>query len=151
MDKKEFQGIMDSAIACEVEAYEFYGNVSAKVSDAGLKKLFQELAEEERGHQVALTSIKEKEIQNFTFASGADYHVAESVELPKLSLDMKPADAVALAMKKEEESMNMYSALSDCTTDAEKKRLFLNLAKMEEGHKVKLEEMYTQMAFPEVW
>jgi rubrerythrin len=151
MEKKKFKSIMDMAIAAEVEAYEFYQEVAAKVSDPNLKKLFEEFANEEKGHQVSLESIKEKEIQNFSFSAGADYKISEAVELPKLSLDMKPADAIALAMKKEEEAMKTYNNLAVATNDPEKQKIFASLAQMEEGHKVRMEGLYTQTAFPEVW
>ncbi|MDD4802899.1 MAG: ferritin family protein [Syntrophomonas sp.] len=151
MDKKDFENIMDMAIAAEIEAYEFYRDVAAKISDAGMKKLFQEFADEEQGHKKALENIKAKEIQNFSFTSGPNYKISEMVELPKLSIDMKPADAIALAMKKEEESMNTYSYLASVTDDPDKKNLFAGLAKMEEGHKVRMEGLYTDTAYPEVW
>jgi rubrerythrin len=64
---------------------------------------------------------------------------------------MKPADAIALAMKQEEEAMHMYAELAKCSADKEQKEMFGELSRMEKGHKVKLEGMYTNMAFPEVW
>jgi rubrerythrin len=64
---------------------------------------------------------------------------------------MKPADAIALAVKNEEEAMDMYKKMADCSTDAEQKKMFQSLSKMEQGHKVKLEDTFTNMAFPEVW
>jgi len=64
---------------------------------------------------------------------------------------MKPYDAIGLAMKEEEEAMQMYQALADSSTSEDQKKMFLALANMERGHKVKLEELYTSMAYPEVW
>lgn len=151
MDKKDFAGIMDMAIAAEVESYEFYRDVAAKVADAGLKKIFQDCAAEEKGHKTALENIKGKDIENFSFNVGVDYKISETVALPKLSLDMKPADAIALAMKKEEEAMKMYSRLADVTDEPPIKKVYVELAKMEEGHKEKMEAIYTSTAFGEVW
>ncbi len=151
MEKKDFESIMDMAIDAEVEAYEFYRDAAAKFSDQGMKKLFKEFAAEEQGHKKALESIKVKEIQDFSFFGGADYKVAETVELPRLSITMKPVDAIALAMKKEEEAMEIYAGLALATKDPEKQKLFEELAKMEEGHKFQMEGMYTNTAFPEVW
>lgn len=151
MDIKEFDVIMDMAIAAEVEAYEFYTNVAAISKDASMKKIFAELAQEESGHKVSLESIKVKELQNFSFTAATDYKVSETVEMPKLSMDLKPADAIALAMKKEEEAMKMYTGLANAATDADKKAIFISLANMESGHKAKMEDLYTQTAFPEVW
>lgn len=151
MEKREFETIMDMAIAGEVEAYQFYLDVANRVADASLKKLFGDFASEEKGHEDMLKNIKDKEIQNFTFVGGPDYKVSEAVDLPKLSLEMKPVEAITLAMKKEEAAMKMYNGLAAATSDAEKQKLFASLAKMEEGHKAKMENLYTQTAFPEVW
>jgi rubrerythrin len=41
MDKQDFANIMDIAIAAEVEAFTFYRDVAAKVSDPEMKRLFQ--------------------------------------------------------------------------------------------------------------
>ena len=151
MDNKDFESIIDMAVEAEVEAYEFYRDVAARVSDAGMKRLFQEFADEEQGHKKALENIKVKELQNFSFSVGADYKVSETVALPRLSITMKPVDAIALAMKKEEEAMKIYTHLASATNDPEKQKIFGELAKMEEGHKVRMEGMYNETAFPEVW
>ena len=41
-----------------------------------------------------------------------------------------------------------FSILSET---AEQAKAFQELATMEQGHKTRLEELYTNMAFPEVW
>ncbi len=151
MDAKEFERIIDMAIANEIEAYEFYEEVAQTTTDKGLKILFTEFAEEEKGHRLTLESLKSKQNQKFTFVGATDYKISETVDTPKLSLKMKPADAVALAMKKEEESMKMYQGLAQSATEEEELHLFMNLANMEQEHKAKMEDLYNQVAFPEVW
>jgi rubrerythrin len=47
--------------------------------------------------------------------------------------------------------MNTYTELANYSTDQEQREVFMALAKMEQGHKAKLEDMYTNMAFPESW
>jgi rubrerythrin len=47
--------------------------------------------------------------------------------------------------------MQMYSQLAKLATDTETQLLFSQLANMERGHKARLEDIYTNMAFPEVW
>lgn len=68
-----------------------------------------------------------------------------------MRIGMKPVDAIALATKNEEEAIDMYAQLSAICTDKEQKDLVESLAWMEQGHKVRLEEMYTNMVFPGVW
>ena len=77
--------------------------------------------------------------------------MAESIDKPGPSIDMKPADAIGLAMKAEEEAMRLYQSLAASSTSSDQKQMFLTLANMERAHKVKLEELYTSMAYPEVW
>jgi len=151
MDAKEFERIIDMAIEGEVESFEFYTKVAEASANANVKKIFRELAEEEAGHKVSLERIKDKELQNFSFPAASDYGISETVETPKLSMEMKPADAIALAMKKEEEAMKMYTGLANAASDAEHKNVFMSLARMEAGHKAKMEDLYNQTAFPECW
>ena len=66
-------------------------------------------------------------------------------------MEMKQADAIALAMKKEEEAMKAYYELARVSSNPDQSQEFSKLAAMEQGHKTKLEKLYTSMAFPEVW
>jgi rubrerythrin len=58
---------------------------------------------------------------------------------------------LVIAIKKELEAMQMYTQLAKASADTAQKNIFLELASMERGHKSKLEDLYTNMAFPEVW
>ena len=59
--------------------------------------------------------------------------------------------ASGIAMKNEEIAMKKYIALADTCTDKELKDVFLHLAAMERGHKLKMENTFVDVAFPEVW
>jgi rubrerythrin len=150
MKMDEFKKIITFAITNEIEAHEFYKGVSDKVKDAGMKRIFAELADEEAKHKKLLEGFASGAKQ-MHFDESKDYKVSQSIEKPKLSLSMKPVDAIALAVKNEEEAMDMYTQMASCSTDAEQKKMFQSLANMEQGHKVKLEDTFTNMAFPEVW
>lgn len=150
-DLKRYIDILSMAIENEVEAYEFYLGVYEKVSDPNIKSIFKELAEQELGHRDLLSSYLNNDAKPLSFSQVPDYKISETIDRPKLSLSMKPVDAIALAMKNEEDAMRMYQNLADNSTDAEQKDLFMNLANMEKGHKAQLEDLYTNMAFPETW
>jgi rubrerythrin len=47
--------------------------------------------------------------------------------------------------------MQMYTQLANLAKDVETQLLFSQLANMERGHKARLEDIYTNMAFPEKW
>lgn len=149
---KNYKEILQMAVGNEVEAYEFYRDAAAKMKDPAMKKTFQELADEESGHKVLLEGFLSNEMKDMKFINEKDYKVAETVEAPQtLSTDMAFKDAIALAMKKEQEAMEMYQQFADASEGAKQKETFLELAKMEKGHKVRLEGIYTDIAFIEVW
>ena len=150
MKAQEYKKIIDDAIKNETEAAEFYTAVFEKVKEKGLKVIFKELADEEKKHKALLKNFL-SDSRSLSFDEKADYKVSETVEAPRLTVDMKPVDAIALAMKREEEAMNMYKELAKCSSDAGQKKVFNALSKMEQGHKARLEDIYTNMAFPEVW
>ena len=56
-----------------------------------------------------------------------------------------------IAIKKELEAMQMYTQLAKTSAEEGQKALFTELASMERGHKSRLEDIYTNMAFPEAW
>jgi rubrerythrin len=147
---EEYREILAMAIENEIAAHDFYKSICEKVKDGNLRSIFEELAEDELKHKIFLEGYLTG-AKPFHFAEVTDYEVAKTIEKPKPTIDMKPYDAIGLAMKAEEEAMQMYQALANSSTNPDQKEMFLALANMERSHKVKLEELYTSMAYPEVW
>jgi rubrerythrin len=151
MNSEEYRSILSKAIDREVESYTFYRTVSDKVKDANLKKIFAELAGDETKHREFLQGLLTKDPKMIKITATKDYHVAEKVAAPKLSPDLKPLDGLALAINRELEAMQMYTQLAKVNADPEQQKLFMELASIERGHKARLEDIYTNMAFPEAW
>lgn len=151
MNTADYKKILMTAIGNEIEAYEFYANAANKSNDANLKSIFTELAEEEKKHKILLESFLKNESTQMNFHTSSDYKISESTELPELTTSMSFKDGVALAMKKEEEAMMMYRQFAEASVDQPQKNTFNQLAIMEQGHKVKLEELYNNTAYIEVW
>lgn len=151
MNLNDYKDVIKFAMANEVEAQKFYASAAEKLSNPALKKMFLQLSEEEKRHREILKEIYVSQTIGNYFNAATDYKLAETMDEPELSLDMKPADAFALAMKKEEEAMQQYTALADDCPDAEKKKVFLDLAAMERGHKRKMEDAFVDIGYPEVW
>ena len=130
----------------------FYQTISDKVKDPVLKKLFGELAGEETQHREFLQGMLSKDVTKMQFDAKKDYKVVNAMPTPPLSADLKPLDGLVIAIKKELEAMQMYTQLANLSSNTEQKLLFSQLANMESGHKARLEDIYTNMAFPEnVW
>jgi len=151
MKPEDAKKIISTAIDREVEAYTFYRTISEKVKDAALKKLFAELAGEEKQHREFLQGMLSKNVTKMQFDAKKDYKVVNTMPTPPLSADLKPLDGLVIAIKKELEAMQMYTQLANLSSSTEQKLLFSQLANMESGHKARLEDLYTEMAFPETW
>jgi rubrerythrin len=151
MKANDAKKILSLAIDREVEAYTFYRTVSEKVKDKALKSLFNELAGEEEKHREFLQGFLAKGATTMHFDAKNDYKVGDALPTPKLTADLKPLDGLVIAIKKELEAMQMYTQLAKLSTDTEQQLLFSQLATMERGHKARLEDLYTEMAFPEAW
>jgi len=151
MTPEQYRAIISKAIEREVESYTYYRTVSDKVKDAYLKKIFADLAGDETKHREFLQGLLAKEPKQLKISATKDYKIADTVKTPALSAELKPLDGIVLAIKKELEAMQMYTQLAEAQTDAEQKLLFTDLAAMERGHKARLEDIYTNMAFPESW
>ena len=151
MNPEDFRKIVKNAIDSEVESYAFYKSVSERVKDANLKNLFLELAEDEKGHREYLQGLLLRGPKELHFVAASDYRVTDAIEEPTLSADMKPLEGLVLAIKKELHAAQMYTRLAGASADADQKMIFSQLANMERGHKARLEDIYTNMAYPEAW
>lgn len=151
MKENIYDDILRRAIEGEIEAAEFYANVAEKSENSYIKDLFLSFCEEEKKHRQILEGFRQDPSAAVAFEKVPDFHVSETLDVPSLSMEMKPADAIALAMKKEEAAMQQYNDLADVCSDPDRKKLFLELAAMERGHKAKMETAFVDIGFPEVW
>jgi rubrerythrin len=151
MKAENFKQIISVAIEGEKEAYTYYQTVAGKVEDSALKNIFSELAGDELSHRKFLEGIIAGGYDSLHVDESHDYKIADTLESPPLLVNLKPVDGIALAIRKELDAMQMYTQLAQVVGDSEEKKTFLELAKMEKGHKARLEDIYTNMAFPEIW
>ncbi len=152
MDWLELEKLFALAIAREAEAREFYYSAAQKVENASVKAIFAELAEQEIGHGEMLEQFKaDPSLTMKMQAPKADWKIAETTELPALNIAIAPKDALALAMKKEEQAVNFYRSLAVAASDAEMRNIFENFANMELNHKQRLETLFVDIGFPEVF
>ena len=152
MDKNAVEKLFSLAIKRELEAHEFYNQVATRTKNDDVKKVFAQLAAEEMQHRETLEKLQMDPTMVMKFVAPVkDYKVAEATEEPVLSIDMKPADAIALAMKKEQGAVEFYRGLAEQTEDAEMNKIFSNLVNMELAHKARLENVFVEIGYPEVF
>lgn len=151
MTEDEFRKIISFAIKCEVEACMYYTAVSDIAKDKNLKDLFGGLARDEKEHRVTLEAFLARSPETMHFSESQDYRVVDGLSTPPLTMDLKPVEGLIIAVKKELEAMQMYTQMANASTEEAQRNIFLQLASMERGHKSRLEDIYVNMAFPEVW
>ena len=151
MDAETFDRIMLESIAAEIAARDFYRQAAERIADPAARDVFLSLSEDEEKHREILETFRFDPVARVEFEKVTDHGVAETEPLPDLGFDMKPAEAFQVAMKKEQEAMELYQRLADQCGDAEIKRLYGELAAMERGHKARLEDLFVDSAYPEKW
>jgi rubrerythrin len=152
MDEQRFDELMVQAIENEVEARDFYREAATRVADRCVKETFEQLGRDEEEHRNTLETYRYDATAKVQFVSlPDDFKVAESEDEPPLSFDMSPPDALKLAMKKEQAAKEMYEKLAAACDDEGVRKVYENLARMELGHKQRLEGLFVDSAYPEVW
>lgn len=141
------QEILEFAISREVEAYHFYKALAERVESLRMRKVFEELAEEELEHKekLELEILKTgKTVQDKQIPPGRptnDYVISDS-ELP---LDFDYKDMLLLAMEKEEAAFRMFVNLVPSVQDEESREILLALAQQEVQHKIRFEAEYDML------
>ena len=75
----------------------------------------------------------------------------EAFGAPQFGAELSPADAFLLAANKERLAVEFYENWAKLYPEGEERRLLLHLADVERGHKVRVEAMFANAAFPESW
>ncbi len=146
----EMEAVIKTAITQEELSHEFYTRMANLVSHAETKETFQYLAQEELEHKHFLESC-------FTptgcklVGKPQDVHLAEHLTAPAFRDDLSPKEALVIAMKREEGSHRFYQALAALQPPGETRDFLERMAQVELSHKEKMEYLYDNTAFPEVW
>ena len=143
--------IFAMAIDREEAANRFYAELARRVKNQAVRETFEALAKEELSHRTLLQALQADPQLGAKLKPGSDFHVAESEAAPDVRPDMPLRDAVALAMKKEQQAVELYRGLARVATDAGTHELFENLMNMELGHKSKLESVFVDIGYAEVF
>ncbi len=146
----EMEAIIKSAINQEELSHDFYKRLASLVSHKETKDILEFLAKDELEHKAFLLSCVSP--QGCTLVGEAhNVHLAEMLEAPAISDDLSPKDALVIAMKREEGSYRFYQTLAALQPPGEVQDFLNKMAKVELTHKEKVEYLYDNAAFPEVW
>ena len=146
MEFENLAAVLDFAIEKELEAAEFYTNISKEEAFSGAGKMFEEFAQEERKHQQLLEDFKTRGLS----ASVADYKFKWITDIKRSNYvveiqyrhGMGYNEILMLAMKREEKALQLYNDFLDKADSKASRTLFKVLCQEEAKHKLALETMY---------
>ena len=135
--------VLQFAIYREVEAHYFYLALAERVSTPYMRKVFEELAEEELEHKAKLELEMMKMGKTVKTdlppkVAGRQYILSDT----EAALDMDFKDMLLLGITKEDASFRTYVDLAAHAADKESRELLLSLAEEELRHKIRFEKEY---------
>jgi rubrerythrin len=144
MSFQSFEEIIHFAIEKEKEAVAFYENASRQEPYSGGRKIFEEFADEEKKHKAMLEGFLkgEKNLADYQFKWIPDMKRSNYMVDLTYEPGMPYAEALRLAMKREEHALKLYNDLQEKADDPDVVNLFKMLSQEEAKHKMALETLY---------
>ena len=143
--------VLNTAIEKEVQSQLLYTELSQKARDETAQGAFQDLVRQEMEHQKLLERYLRGELATGSLDTEEtiDYRIAERLDLPNISPEMKLKDVFMLAAIREMAAHEFYLDLAQIHPPGETRKLIEKLAAQELEHKQKVETLYSEVAFPQ--
>ncbi|MBM4308483.1 MAG: hypothetical protein FJ115_14700 [Deltaproteobacteria bacterium] len=129
------------AIRKEADAAMAY-RIAADRANPGVKKFFEELAEEEERHRDRLEKFDVKKIGRMKLKETKGIGISERIDDIPFGPELTYDQILRMAIKNEEKSQKLYTSTAKLVTDSNLKKLLLILAHEESTHKARLEKIY---------
>ena len=145
------QQVLERAIQKEFESQRLYNNLSQKAKEATAKDVLRDMVRQEKGHQNLLERYLAGKLRKGALNPGlvVDYKIAEKLEEPEPPPIMGLKDVFLLAAKREKAAYGLYLGLAGMHPAGETRKLLEDLASQEQQHKLRVETLYTEVAFPQ--
>lgn len=148
--------VFEFAMQMEQDGEKFYREIAAKTKDAGLKKIFNTLADEEVVHYKTFKALHEKAAAKAVESNVLDKAKNIFTEMKakgglQVSADTPQIDAYKQAMKAEQEAFTFYEKKAAEAKDAGEKDILLTFAREERRHYRLLENVIEFVSRPEEW
>lgn len=150
-ERTTLKTVLGLGIKKEIEAQELYLRLSRMVVEDSAINMFLELSKVEKKHENLLRDYAQGKLREGALESDQmiDYKIAEKLDQPLAESDMKLKDVLLLAANREKASHEFYISLAAEHPPGAIKKLLEELASQELGYKHRVEDLYTQVAFPQ--
>jgi len=137
--------ILELAIAREEDANQFYIVLAAQAKNDEMRKVFEDLAEEELEHKAKLELEVIKTGRVVTATEKPELETKGDTETVGPEVDMDYKDMLIMAMQKEEASFRLYVDLAGRVINENTHDTLLALAEEEVKHKLRFEIEYDNL------
>jgi rubrerythrin len=148
--EKKIKAIIQQAIDDTMSSRELYLTMADLVERPETKETLRYLAKNETGHKRFLERILDEVVCPLEPPIG-DTHVSEFLKCPPITRKLSPKEALVIAIKREETLHKFYKYLEDIQPPGEIRDLLQEMALIKLEHREKLEDIYDNLTFPEVW
>lgn len=147
--------VYEYAMKVEKDGEAYYKELASKSPNAGLKKVFNLLADAEVKHYQVFKSMRDKDGQDFKALdiSTDTKTIFETLKAEKNSVDFN-LDEIKFyeeAIKREDDSYRFYLNKANELENEEEKTVFMNIAQEEIKHKAILEDILAFIQEPTNW
>ena len=151
VDTLTIEEILEKAIEKEIEAQELYSRLQETIENEAAQNILKQLTKVEKKHEELLRRYQYGELGEGALDAGhaLDYRIAEHLEQPEISPEMKLDEVLLLAANREKDSYEFYIVLAGAHPMGQVKTLLEDLASQELEHKQKVEYLYSEVAFPQ--
>jgi rubrerythrin len=150
VDAPGMEAILDRAVANEEAAAAFYRRAAETSSVPETRDALEGLMRDEEEHRRLLEEFRSgaRALPTGTTSGGC---LVEALGAPAFSAELAPADAFLLAAQKERLAVEFYENWAALYPEGPERDLLLQLAEVERRHRARVEAMFSNAAFPEVW
>ena len=143
--------VVNTAIQREMEAYEFYMDIHAKLQDDSVKDTLAFIAGEEKKHREFLENYRDGGYgpASLRMTDPIKYQIAEYLEEPEVEEEIRSEEVYLIAAHRELRSYKFYTELASLHTEGDLNELLIKIANEELKHKEKMEYLYANTAFPQ--
>ena len=147
--------VYEYAMKVEKEGEAYYREMAVVATNAGLKKIFNMLADEEVKHYNVFKNMMKKEDMDLDdldlITDTKTIFQTLANEKDNVSFDAEQIQFYKDAIAREEQSHDFYAEKAEELDNEKQKRIFLHVAKEEVKHKLILEEIVTFLEEPADW
>ena len=149
-DTTTIEEILEFAIGEERAAASLYARLAGEASNDGIRKMFLECAEEERGHERKLVAVQAGRRALEAKEAVADLKIAEYAANPiAIGGDADYQTVLLFVMHQEKQAFRLYTDLAARAPDDATRQLLLGLAQEEAKHKLRFELEYDRNVLKE--